>query len=377
MYLSLWHWFNEYENRAVLEQNAAKQALPLTAYEAWGYLRTVQPDFALATFEQGLKIAQKMNEPVWELFFELWCCEIRVYHKDDLKDALDYTIRVATRAHQPRYTPFPVIRSQVFFVLSNLYFMIDPFGYAAEIRDLLDFTEAAVPMAQDTHLRILSIRSALEFEHGEYDKSRQSTLAYLSLAEGNLRRMAGAHERLAAIAYAEGDVAAALAHAQQHEQLSQREDDKDDVALSQLWQAVFLQHQGMETQARLKHTQGAWDFARMQYVKRAAYYDAVCAYLELTDRAEEALELRQMQLAEKQYSIVHIAKAHLQTCRLLGRMGKPLDHALADARKIIPDMRKPVWYETALKAIAANEYYEYKWQKPAAIQQPTQQSKDS
>jgi hypothetical protein len=376
MYVSLWHWFNEYEDRAYLEQNADKQSLPQTAYKAWGYLRNVQPDLALVTFERGLKIAQKLNEPMWELFFGLWCCEILVYHKDDMKAAQDYTIRVVTRAHQPRYEPFPVIRSQVFFVLSNLYFMIDPFGYAAEIRDLLDFTEEAVPMAQDTHLRILSIRSALEFEHQEYDKSRQSTLAYLSLAQGNLRRMAGAHERLAAIAYAEGDIPSALAHAEQHEQLSQREDDKDDVALSQLWQAVFLQHEGMETQARLKHTQGARDFVRMGYVKRAAYYDAVCAYLELTDKADEALQFRQTQLAEKQHSIVHIAKAHLQICRLLGRMGQPLTDALAEARKIIPDMRKPDWYKAELKAIEANEYHEYKWQKPATIQQPTQESED-
>src|SRR5262245_57266131 len=128
MYLSLWHWFNEYEDYAYKSGSKDKQKLPATAYKAWEFLRNANHDVALQVFKEGLKLAQDLNEPMWELFFDLWCCEILVYHKDNLKAALDQTIRAATRAHQPRYEPFPVIRSQVFFVLSNLYFMIDPFG---------------------------------------------------------------------------------------------------------------------------------------------------------------------------------------------------------------------------------------------------------
>ena len=364
MYLSLWHWFNDYEDRAHQSGNRAMQKLPEMAYKAWDLLRNVEPDLALDIFKDGLKLAQDMNEPMWELFFDLWCCEILVYHKDDMKAALDQTIRVATRAHQPRYEPFPVLRSQLFFVLSNLYFMIDPFGYDDDIRSLLDFTEEAVPMAHDTHLRILSIRSALYFEHQEYEKARQSTLEYLALAQGNARRTAGAHERLAGLAYAAGDMALALQHSEQHEQLSQYEDDKDDIALAHLWQAVFLQYQGLEALANIKHIVGEWDFAQMGYVKRSSYYDSMCAYLELTGKADEALKLRQEQIAAKHHSIAHTAKAHLQYCRLLGRTGKDLDTALSAARNLIPEMRKPQWFERALRQIEAGEFYEFEWQKP-------------
>jgi hypothetical protein len=364
MYLSLWGWFNDYEFHARLSGTKEMQKLPEMAYKAWGLLRNIQPDLALDIFKDGLKLAQELNEPVWELFFDLWCCEILVYHKSDMKAALDQTIRAATRAHQPRYEPFPVLRSQLFFVLSNLYFMIDPFGYADDIRQLLDFTESSVPMAQDTHLRILSIRSALYFEHQEYEKARDSTLEYLALAEGNARRTAGAHERLAGLAYAAGNMEQALQHSEQHEKLSQYEDDKDDVAIAHLWQAVFLQHQGKETLAKQKHVQGEWDFARMAYVKRASYYDAMCTYLELTNRCDEALRLREEQVQAEHHSIAHTAKAHLQYCRLLGRMGNNLDTALSAARELIPAMRKPQWFERALLQIEGGDYYEFDWQKP-------------
>jgi hypothetical protein len=363
MYQSLWGWFNNYEVNARLRGTPDMRKLPVTAYKGWELLRNIEPDLALDIFRDGLKLAHDLNEPMWELFFDLWCCEILVYHKSDMKAALDHTIRAVTRAHQPRYEPFPVIRSQLFFVLSNLYFMIDPFGYADDIRQLLDFTEASVPMAQDTHLRILSIRSALYFEHREYEKAQESTLEYLALAEGNARRMAGAHERLAGLAYASGDVALALKHSEQHEELSEYEDDKDDIALAHLWQAVYLQHQGAETAARQKHVQGEWDFARMAYVKRASYYDSMCAYLELTNNADEALTLRREQIQAEHHSIAHTAKAHLQYCCLLGRMGCELGTALAIARCLIPEMRKSQWFERALLQIERGEYYEFDWQK--------------
>jgi hypothetical protein len=328
-------------------------------------MRTIEPEKALQIFKQGLQFAQNMDEPAWELFFDLWCCEVLIYHKVDTRAALDRTIRLATNAHQSRFEPYPVLRSQVFFILANLYFLIDPFGYADEIRELLDYTEQKVPMAQDTHLRILSIRAGMFFEHEQYDEARQATNAYLALAQGNHRRTAGAHERLAGIAYAKGDMRLALKHSEQHERFSQKEGDRDDIALAWLWQAVFLQRQGIENDARRKHFQGVWDYQQMAYVRRASYYDAVCTYLELTAKTDEALQLREEQLQSKvqHNSIVHEAKALLQYLRLLGRIGKPLDQALTKARILQKDMRQPDWFVQWLQQIESGNYFYYDWEK--------------
>ena len=64
MYLSLWGWFNEYEENARLSGTKEMQKLPETAYKAWGLLRNIQPDLALGIFKDGLKLAQDLNEPI-------------------------------------------------------------------------------------------------------------------------------------------------------------------------------------------------------------------------------------------------------------------------------------------------------------------------
>lgn len=364
MYIDLWGWFDDYEQMAIQEADWRKQRLPRLAFQGWRNLNLVEPDHALQTFTEGLQLAQAMQEPAWELFFDLWCCEVLVYHKNDLQVALDRTIRTATRAYQPRYAPYPVIRSQVYFVLANLYYMIDPLGYETEIRDLLTYIEREVPMALDTHLRIMSLRSSFEFEHERYDASRTLTLEYLALAEGNWRRMGGAYERLSAIAYAEGDISLALEYSRQHELFAGRIHEIEDVALSYLRQAIFLVRLGETGKGYAMYQHGLSNYAQYEFVRRSTYYDSICEFLELTGDSAQALSLREQQQTEmlSHHSIAHVSLAYLQYCRLLGRMKKPLEEALSKAHALSEKMRRPEIYLERLERIRNGDFHLYQWQ---------------
>jgi hypothetical protein len=58
--------------------------------------------------------------------------------------------------------------------------------------------------------------------------------------------------------------------------------------------------------------------------------------------------------------------AHLQYCRLLGRMGKPLDEAIKAAESVCERLKKPDFYRQRLTQIQNGEYYEFDWQKQYA-----------
>ena len=98
--------------------------------------------------------------------------------------------------------------------------------------------------------------------------------------------------------------------------------------------------------------------------KRGTYYHTLCEYYELTGDIERAYNLRQEQMiAITALSLTEQSFAHLHYCRLLGRMGKPLDTALANARALTKNMKRADLYLEHVQRIEDGKYYLYDWQK--------------
>ena len=86
-------------------------------------------------------------------------------------------MRLTTEARKERYAECPV-RSRVFFVLVNVYYLLDFFGYEPEIMDLLDYMEKEIVMDEDTHLRVLHMRAEVDLDHERYGSGRRQNPRY-------------------------------------------------------------------------------------------------------------------------------------------------------------------------------------------------------
>lgn len=370
MYVDLWSWFHSSERTARANNDTERLKYNELAYRGWAYRRTAQPDEAMMVFQQGEAIAQKLGDTCWELFFQYWIAEMLFYHKVDQQAALDYAIRVATRAYKPQYLECP-IRSRVYFVVADVYYAIDFFSYEDKIREMLDYLRDEVPMDSDTDLRARHMRAEFEMEFDHFEIAKKLVEEYMPDAEGNDFRMRSGYNMLRRIAFAKGDVVTALDYALLTHKFAVRTQSQGIIASQKLWQAVYHKRLGDDALARVAHEAGIDLRKRFDLPRWPGYYDAVCQFLELNDELDRVLSLRQEQLNDMKahHSVYNEAVSHLDNCRTLGRLGKPLDAAFKAAHALTAKMTKPDLYLKRLKKIEAGDYYDYDWQRhnPAGI----------
>lgn len=366
MFVDLWGWFWREEQRAYHEQDANVLRLVELARKGWMHRRNAQGDAMLATFREAAQIAAHIEHPCWELFCTYWACSTLFYHVDDLEAAMHDTVQLTARAHQSHFADCP-IRGRIYFLLADIYYEIDVFGYEDKIRAALSYLTEHIAMDEDTYFRVQHRLADLAFLHERYDEAHEGVTAYMAEAQNNRFRLRSAHQLLQAIAYARGDLLAVHSHAQHVEIYARAIESHIDVGVALLWQATCAIRADASDLAEQHYQQALYLFETYELSRWLDYYNARCEYLELTGRPDEALTLRNTQIDEyADYgSIWYLGRAHLQRCRLLGRMGQDCETALHEATALIDHMRKPHKYITAIESIRAGDYHQYAWQRPA------------
>ena len=368
MYVDLWGWFWQEERNAYRNNDdIVKQVIEL-ARQGWMYRRNAQSNLMLQSFEQAAAIAREHHNPCWELFATYWACSTLFYHVDDLQAALERTVKLVARAHEEAIIHCP-IRSRIYFLLADIYYEIDVFGYEDKIRESLTFIETEIASDEDTYFRVQHRFADLAFLHEDYDAAFERVTAYMAKIEDNDFRMRSANQLLRLLAYARGDLTTAYEHSIQAEKYARTIQSHVDIGVEALWQAAFLQHLDDQTTANAKYLQGNMIFITHDLPHWPDYYNAMCDYLETNNQPTKALEKRNQQIEEytNYGSWFYLGLAHLQKCRLLQRM-KPdepdVKAAMQAARAISQNMLKPALYLEKLAQIEAGNCYEYAWQKP-------------
>lgn len=363
MRTDLWGWFNRYAAQAFLEGNQFKQRMVQVYDMGWESLRAERPDDALKNFAEGLRIAKTLHEPCWELFFEYWTAETLVFYKSDYHTGLEHSIKMGAKAHQEAYQNCPV-RARVYYTLMYVYYAMDAVGYEEKVREIIDFMEREIPLDDDTYQRMQYTRAGLEYAKDDYDAAEREIQYYLSITVGNAHRQSGGYNMLRQIAYARGKIAQSFDYAYSSSMNARRARLQNSIANALLWQAVCAIRLGQNERAAELHQQGIAQYDRYQLKKLPGYYNAVCEYLELSGNIEGALRLRQEEIANINQlgSIDYTAYAHLQHCRLLGRLGHDVVDSLQTCYQAASNLLKPQFYLDKLKKIEAGHYYEYDWQ---------------
>jgi hypothetical protein len=131
-----------------------------------------------------------------------------------------------------------------------------------------------------------------------------------------------------------------------------------------LWQAAYerrlLQATAWQTLSR-----GLAYYQTYTLPLAANYYSALCDYYEQDGQPAQALALRheQVKVAPDLGSVSYIVESHIDLCRLLGRMGQPIDDAIKQAHELTSACLKPTIYLERLQRIENGDYYQFDWQR--------------
>lgn len=364
MYVDIWSWFGQYELQALRQGDPLRRRLVSLAREGWQYREQADGERSILSFQEGLALAQQFNEPCWILFHKYWIAEIMFYVQHDYQGTLDYSIRLAAEARKDIYAECPVL-SRIFFVLANIYYMIDFFGYEQEIMDLMDYIEQEIAMDQDTHLRIQHMRAQVDFDNEDYDASEAKIQHMLSQALGNSFRQRSGYYMLRAIAYAKGDIPLALKYARISARHARYIQIQRSIAEGRLCEALYLKRMGNDSEAREAYFAGLGHYEQYELPREVAYHDLCAEYLELDGAKDDALKLRRnlLHIVMSKASIYNQIVAYWQYLRLLGRFSLPMDDALIEAKALAKNMRKPQRYLEKIAEIENGNYYEFAWQK--------------
>jgi hypothetical protein len=221
-------------------------------------------------------------------------------------------------------------------------------------------------MRQDTKLRLDYIRAELDVENGNYTAARDKVMTYIAEAEyAHAYRRSDGYLVARRVMYALGELDLAHKYAELDDRVSQSGSYQRGAADARMWQAVFAKHLGNDGAAQQLFQSGLAQYKNFDISPSLTYFDAAAAYHELCGDTEQALKLREAQFKElpARGSLHDMALAHLQYCRLLGRMGKPVDTALEKAKAFIQTLRKPDAHDAALQRITDGDYHQFDWQK--------------
>ena len=331
----------------------------------WQHLYNDATAEAQRTFESGQQFARRYDLPCWDILFEFYICQIYVYYTFDLQAAVTAAVRLTTRLSK---SELQLCRERmlVYGILVHAYFYRDCIGYEKEIRDALHYIETELPSDSEALLRVEYIRAELDLEYGRYDAVRDRLMVYLSNAEhSHPYRKADGCRVGHLLSYALGDFALARDYAALNVAHSYDGQHQRGIADALIWQAVYTLKLGQAGEAQ-KILQLALDhYRRFNLAPALTYFDALCAFHEISGDNQRALQLREQQFEDLQLrgSLHDLAKAHLQYCRLLGRMGLPTDTAIIQARSFIQTLQKPEHNLAALQRIENGDYFQFDWQR--------------
>ena len=368
MYVDLWQWIYDYASRVSLQVDGKGVQLALAVHDGLQYRQDADADNALRRLEDGVKLAQELNEPCWVMFCKHWITDIHFYFKHNYQLALDNIIRLATESRKEIYEDCP-IRSAVFFLLADIYCTIDFYGYENKIVDLLNYIETEIQMDEDTHLRVLHMRNRIDFEYKDYGSAEKRINNILKRSlEQHPYRQYSSYDLLRRIAYARNDISLALKYNGIAQNYVEEVQMQLLIAEGKLWQAVCLQRIGETQKAEENYTTALAKYEHYNLSKEVVFYSASAEYMELIGNIEQAIELR-LALVEQvmaSASIYNQMHANLSYCRILGRSGKSMDTAMITARSVADNSLNPQVYLQKLDEIQAGNYWEYAWQKDNA-----------
>jgi hypothetical protein len=343
--MSVSSWLLDYDAR--YEGDPQRQRLLGVAREAGPYLRS-NPAQALALYEQGRRLAETLHEPWWVMYFTHWKLQVLLNTRPDLVEAQRLAVQATLEVRKPVYEGLPQ-RVCLHDDLVNTYLGADPAGHAAAISEALAFMEADVAPGMECRYCIQGDFADFHLGISDLAGAEAACMRILAMAEDEPAATTRAHHgmtalsRLCEIAFLRQDWAALGRSAAWGEALHQEVPRPQLLAEFLQWQALLVRRDGDTRRAARLSRRAESTVAASGAVPRTAYFDALCAYHLAGEDAGKALASRERELALIAGSGMRQREAHcrLERCRLLARLGLPLQEALEEAGSAARQLRRP------------------------------------
>ena len=358
--MNLWTWFEQY--RAKNAHDAPRLRL-VDAYSEAYALRESQPGRAVAIFSEARDLAERLREPWWRLLYEKFRLDALMHFQRDFREVLEVAMHLTAEAATPSFAELP----EPYYIADTLlaaYLGIDAAGYPETIRETLTRWEGDVP-AEPCPARYLLLARRRQFAMEEERWADADDLAERELelashdpdAERAMHFSLFAYTAMCQLAYrrAADEV---LAHAAERAvELAQRCGQACEEAEALAWLALAARRAGRDHQAQQAQRQAVGRMQHLGIPPAPGYFTALAAFHEQREDLDAALEVRSREL-----TAVHDhnrrwyeCRTHLERCRLLARLGRPLAEPIEQALTAAAQLRCPDRYVDQLEQIQIGE----------------------
>lgn len=321
--------------------------------EAWDIFEE-DPHRALSLQSEGVQLAKQLQEPCWQLFYKYWCIEAYLFYLHNIKEAKRLAIDLAVEARKPVYEHCPV-RARVYRILVDSYLFSDPIGYEDQIRENLDYLEHQIPLDEDTWQLISERRAILALSFDQFEDAHRHALTYLERSQADDFRLYNAYTMLCRITFEFRELDKLFDYAQTGEVHARREDRRGGIADLLIWQAIChqLRNRVKEANRLVRQAQryiGSIDPAQQGSESLAWYYE-ICGEFEnaLNERT------KMISFAQKGGYGHEELEARIEYCKLMVKMGLPIQKEATEARNRAKQMLKPDHYLRKLDALESNK----------------------
>lgn len=354
----IWGWIDDYYRNALMKGDTQRMRLATMHYDAWRQFEH-NPDAALAVLDEGMSLADSLSEPWWRIYYTYWRTEAFVFYLGDLNKGLDNAVRTAVEVRKPEYERFPAL-GRVYRVLLDSYVFRDPVGYEDKINETIHTMEHDIPLDLDTRCLLQARRAQMANVLEHYKEAEQNALVYLEMSQHSAFRMMHAYEILADLAYNRHDYDKALAYAIEMDEQSRQSRKKSGTVVSYEVRATIARIRGNEEEARKFYRQKLAHEASLGTKRGNFSYDLMCNFHELAGESDKSWALRERQLSEVEGKGFFHGEVliRLARCRLLGRMGQPLEDEFKATHAAIENLLKPELFVKKMQRIEGGDYSE-------------------
>jgi hypothetical protein len=358
--MGIWDQYFEHAQRFHLAGDVERMRLTVLHSEGFACQET-DPDRTLALFSEGRHLAQRLGEPWFVLFYDVWRVIALLSYKHDFRNVLDLAIQSALEMRKPA-NALHAWRFAAFNNLVNAYAGIDPEGYDEPIRQALAYLEAEIPPgSNDDRYVMLTHKRRFLADAGRIDEAYRVAEEQLALADTDPNRhnaewyTIAAHDHLCALCCARGDWDGVAGNAAAVEELAARVDQSQvNLAEALAWRAVLTRRAGDEQTAGHLFHRATARMGRLRRPPTRDYFDALCRYHEAGGDPARALRMRdrELEILKETGQLAYECRVRVERCRLLAQSGQLGEEDRAAAREAARKLKRPEKWLREIEAIA-------------------------
>jgi len=347
--MSEWKWFRDFTEQARERGDQARAQLGHLHDQAYW---EPNPDDGIRLAKEGIIASMALNEPWWQLLFEYWIVQLKIYRKRNFKDVLDPAVRNVLTLRRPEYQAYPH-RLWIYGDLVHIYIMTDPLSLRREIADTLREGREELAKGRDES-EFLLLFHELDAAHNQAEWAEARRLA------ARIRDKAQAHEdqrmadhylvptyRAMCYLYSEIDQWDEVRRwsAVGREVAVAREKENDE-AVFLLWEANSLFAAGDFSGAAKVFQAACSQRERAEGAVDCDYFNAMCLYLENTQQFEQAFRERtvEIEICQTDGRRYDEFASRLKRIQLSKRLGIGTDEQISELRTMVNGFRQPDLY---------------------------------